>query len=427
MKNTKSVLLILLLLTMIFVTACGGGSSNGKANNETPPASSNGNNNDGAKEEPIDEEPAINMNGEPIKIIHWMPAPSEDTAEGALILERWKEIGEKYNTEIVWEQVPWGESINMLTNAALSGEVVADFVPLDLYFAIPAVNNGLLMPVDDFFDFDDSKWPDGIKDYGKINGKMYGFLSLNNYASGLYYNKTMFKNEGVPDPHDLVAKGEWTWEAFLDIAKKLTKDTDGDGVIDQYGITNHAPTLMRILVHANGGKLIEEKDGRFVFGNENPKTVEALEFLYNLFHQDKVIAPNNRETDYADSQTLFSTGKAGMVTGETWEGSQRTNMTDEQGFVFFPKGPQATEYQGSVTNFVAYYMPLNVERAAEKAKIWEEIQLWDRVENILRESAEEQLLADEKDIEAMMEVVKFSEPVFLSLNGYDGGDRKSVV
>ncbi|WP_158453658.1 ABC transporter substrate-binding protein [Paenibacillus beijingensis] len=369
------------------------------------------------------------MNGETLKIIHWTPGPSEDTPEGALTLARWRELEKKYNVKIVYEKVPWGEPLNMVTNAALSGESVGDIVALDLYFAIPAINQGLFMPVDDFFNFDDPKWPKGMKDYGKVNDKMYGFTSNNNTASGLYYNKTLFEREGLPDPHDLIAQDKWNWDTFLDIAKKATKDTDGDGVIDQYGITSVAGNLMRMIIHSNSGSIIEKKDNKYVLSTDNPNTLEGLHFYSDLFNVHKVVAPNKHENfeDYNDSQTLFSSGKAAMVTGELWEGSQRTTMTDEQGFVYFPKGPKRTTWQGSIENYVQFYIPANVKRAKEKAYIWEQMQLWDNVAKVNREEAEKQLLADEKDIEVMLDVTNYSEPVFLPLNNMFGDYAFSIA
>lgn len=426
MRKMKLFVTIVLAFLLVFAAACSKSNTteNPDTNSETgtvneeQPAEETGEE-PVAEEPPAEEEVKIDMNGETLKILHWIDGPSEETPEGALILEKWKEAEEKYNVKIVWEKVPWGESIKMITNAALSGESVADIVPLDLYFAIPAVNQGLLMPVDEFFNFDDPKWPVGMKKHGMINGKMYGFTTSISNASGIYYNKTLFEREGLPDPHDLIAQDKWNWETFLDIAKKATKDTDGDGVIDQYGITNIATNLARILVYSNGAELITQKDGKYVFNYDDPKVLEALQFFHDLFHVHKVVAPNKHESfdDYNDSQTLFNSGKAAMVTGEVWEGETRTNMTDEQGFVPFPKGPQATQWQGSIENYVQNYIPANVKRAKEKAYIWEQIQLWDRVGPQLREAAEKQKLADEKDIEAMLDLMNYSQPIFLPLNG----------
>lgn len=418
MKKAHWLTKFLIAFTFVFVTACSGGTTppvtepGGGQTAENPPSQDQK-----EPEPPAEEERKIDMGGETLKILHWVDGPNEETPEGALALEKWKEAEEKYNVKIVWEKVPWGESVQMVTNAALSGESVGDIVALDYYFAVPAINQGLFMPVDNFFDYDDPKWPVGIKKHGMVNGKMYGFTANINNASGLYYNRTLFEREGLPDPHELVAQDKWDWDAFLDIAKRATKDTDGDGVIDQYGITNNSAVLARILIHSNGAALIEEKDGKHEFAYKNPDVIEALRFLYDLYNTHKVIAPKVGDNEHKDSQMYFNTGKAAMVTGEVWEGSTRESMTDEQGFVFFPKGPKGKQYQGSVENYVQFYIPANVKRAEEKAYIWDQIQTWDRVEQANRESAEQQLLADEQDVNAIMEVLKYTEPVFLPLNG----------
>ncbi|MFQ6618057.1 MAG: extracellular solute-binding protein, partial [Fidelibacterota bacterium] len=46
----------------------------------------------------------------------------------------------------------------------------------------------------------------------------------------MYYNKRLFDDMGIPYPED-----DWTWDDYLEIAKRLTKDRDNDGVIDQFG------------------------------------------------------------------------------------------------------------------------------------------------------------------------------------------------
>jgi multiple sugar transport system substrate-binding protein len=47
----------------------------------------------------------------------------------------------------------------------------------------------------------------------------------------MIYNKDMFEAAGL-DPDAFPT----TWEELEEVAKALTVDTDGDGVIDQYGL-----------------------------------------------------------------------------------------------------------------------------------------------------------------------------------------------
>ena len=65
---------------------------------------------------------------------------------------------------------------------------------------------------------------DAMKDMGIFNGKLYLFRNEMNESGGMFYNKTMFEQAGLPDPYELQEAGEWTWDAMLEAAKKLTKD-----------------------------------------------------------------------------------------------------------------------------------------------------------------------------------------------------------
>ena len=33
-----------------------------------------------------------------------------------------------------------------------------------------------------------------------------------NESGGMFYNKTMFEQAGLPDPYELQEAGEWTWD-----------------------------------------------------------------------------------------------------------------------------------------------------------------------------------------------------------------------
>lgn len=46
----------------------------------------------------------------------------------------------------------------------------------------------------------------------------------------MFVNKTLLEREGIPVPQD-----GWTLGEFYDICRRVTRDTDGDGQVDQYG------------------------------------------------------------------------------------------------------------------------------------------------------------------------------------------------
>ena len=46
----------------------------------------------------------------------------------------------------------------------------------------------------------------------------------------MFVNRTLLDREGIPMPQD-----DWTWDDFLAICREVTRDTDGDGRLDQFG------------------------------------------------------------------------------------------------------------------------------------------------------------------------------------------------
>ena len=58
--------------------------------------------------------------------------------------------------------------------------------------------------------------------------------------NGMFFNKRILEENGFDPnlPYDLQKQGKWTWAVFEDMCKKLTRDTDNDGVIDQYAMSS---------------------------------------------------------------------------------------------------------------------------------------------------------------------------------------------
>ncbi len=70
----------------------------------------------------------------------------------------------------------------------------------------------------------------------------------------VYYNKNLFDAAGLQPPSD-----DWTWDDFVATAKALTKDTDGDGASDQFGIGTEA-SIFRLapMIWQNGGDIVDD-------------------------------------------------------------------------------------------------------------------------------------------------------------------------
>ena len=72
-------------------------------------------------------------------------------------------------------------------------------------------------------------------------------------------------------------ENDWTWDNLTRICERVTKDTDGDGKIDQFGTYNYDWTEA---LYSNGGQLFDE-DGKKCYLN-SANVAEAVKFVESL-------------------------------------------------------------------------------------------------------------------------------------------------
>lgn len=104
---------------------------------------------------------------------------------------------------------------------------------------------------------------------GQYQGVSYA-LPVESNPIMMCVNKDLLEKEGISIP-----ESGWTLADFYEICKKVTKDTNGDGVADQYGITDY--TWQQALI-AYGGHLTD-KSGINV---DSPEMHQALAFMSKL-------------------------------------------------------------------------------------------------------------------------------------------------
>lgn len=102
-------------------------------------------------------------------------------------------------------------------------------------------------------------------------------MPFNKSMMVLYYNVEMFEQAGLEVPT--------TWEAWEKAAEKLTKDTDGDGEPDIYGIVfaNDLSIDIAPWLKQAGGMTMNEQTDELYF--DTPETKEAISFLNGLFQK----------------------------------------------------------------------------------------------------------------------------------------------
>lgn len=127
------------------------------------------------------------------------------------------------------------------------------------------------------------------------------YLLPNNWNTMLmYYNPQIFDQAGIERPSD-----DWTWDDFLEIARKLTT---GSGDSKAYGFSIPTYTFGYMpWIYTNGGSTASEDLSEPTLNSD--ATVGAIQFLADLVFKDGV-APNPTG---GDPTSLFQAGKVAMT------------------------------------------------------------------------------------------------------------------
>ncbi|MDE7415826.1 MAG: extracellular solute-binding protein [Lachnospiraceae bacterium] len=161
----------------------------------------------------------------------------------------------------------------------LSEQLLSDQAP-DIFFVLPddfndfvevgALKNLTLMIGRDK-EFDEDCFFSSAYQYGQYNGGQYA-LPYECAPKLMFVNRTILDRENIALPCK-----EWTWDDFYQICEAVTKDTDGNGVLDQFGVVNYT---WEEAFESNGIILFNQNGTRCYLADE--KVEPALVFIERL-------------------------------------------------------------------------------------------------------------------------------------------------
>lgn len=193
----------------------------------------------------------------------------------AIIDEAIRRFEEKYGIEVTYvsgiRREDYGE---WLAERFVEGnEPDIFFIPADDFNLY--ANMGALKTLNSFIkkdeNFDADLYYKAAFDYGDYDGNTCA-LPVESEPTLMFVNKTLLKNEGIAMPGN-----DWTWDEFLDICRRVTKDTNGDGVLDQFGCYDFSWQQAAV---TNEAQLFREDGRAAYFANERMESV--LRFLTEL-------------------------------------------------------------------------------------------------------------------------------------------------
>jgi multiple sugar transport system substrate-binding protein len=230
-------ILFMLLILSLVLAACGTGPAAPAGQVTQAPAAA-----DGEGEAAEEEAPATQMEPQATTVIASAGTGNKKVQVtvwlGAQELEAMVKLADRFTQTHPDIQV---EFINIIEGGPFGRDKVQQMIaggtPPDLFMLNTGqfegfASRGVLRPLDDLVQQDNFDlsiyWPPAVEG-SKYDGKLYGLpKDISDHV--IYLNVDLFEKAGIPLPSP-----EWTWNDYRQIAKQLTKDTNGDGNIDQWG------------------------------------------------------------------------------------------------------------------------------------------------------------------------------------------------
>src|SRR4030065_2066480 len=155
----------------------------------------------------------------------------------------------------------------------------------------------------------DVAWATVTRPNGEVSGIPFLIESL-----VVLYNKSLLEKEKIIPP---TRDNPWTWDDLQAAARKLTKDIDGDGDIDQYGIGMGLRNSANIIMNTSisfGGSFFRKSGNHFVVEvMDNEK--KLLQTIINMLHNDKSVSPASIGETGAGMIPGFFSGRYAMHVG----------------------------------------------------------------------------------------------------------------
>ena len=176
----------------------------------------------------------------------------------------------------------------------------------------------------------------------------------------IFYNKKLFEEAGVETPPTKWTEA-WTWDEFVQVAKKLTKDKNGNNAlspnfdkdnIDVYGFSHDTwwghwyP-----MIHSNNGRIVSE-DGMTLMLDQ-PEATEAIQALADLSWKHHVAPTPAAIKSLPSGPIMLKTGKVAMRMDGHWNILDVSQMGFDWGLGVLPyhQKPVTVSFGGALGIF----------------------------------------------------------------------------
>ena len=213
---------------------------------------------------------------------------------------------------------------------------------------VTLANAGLVQPIDAYIDYNEPELKDlqSVYEAGLWNGQHYLAPYDNKPVYYMIYNPKIFEEYGYETPWELWERGEWTWDAFRELAAELNiTDENGDYICYGTGAPGYGA-----LTGSTGVDYVALKDGFFENNLTHPDVIRAENYLNDMLFKDDIIKIKAQ----GGWRNYWNRGMVAMQIIDSWmmKGSAEVSQAIQEGalgIVPLPQDPQKVQPGVNVT------------------------------------------------------------------------------
>ena len=309
------------------------------------------------------------------------PAEAQNYFIDRLIWDNSQRVLQEFNFTLEEVILEYEYMLETLTASVMAGDAFADIILLSGGMQLSAIRGDLIQPLDSL----------GLANSDILGPQVYSHVFLHAFghpwafwdnrpeANGMFMgvNLDLINAIGAQNPVDLFNNGQWTWDAALDIMRLATRDTTGDGLMDQFGVAGQPGDIAFNLMGANDAPMVSD-DLQYAF--DHPNSIRTLEFIDAIFREglwqyDRAHAPdfNNWGVNF----WAFHEGNAAMFPAATWAMNDG-DLPFEFAALPFPLGPDNTSGNVRLTGWDQALVIPHASRwnGADVLMVYEEFSAW---------------------------------------------------
>ncbi|WP_320128466.1 sugar ABC transporter substrate-binding protein [uncultured Sphaerochaeta sp.] len=258
----------------------------------------------GAKESEKVEAGPVSMT-----IATWTSNADQIALLGSFVQNFAKEKG--ITIEANFESIPFAE-YNTKLPLELQGSDGPDVFWV-LETAAPAyIQSGLLAKLNESMEaYDPADFSSEAMALWTKNGDVYA-IPFSTSPFFMLYNADLFAKAGAKNPDQLIAEGNWTWDAFRTVSKQIKDNTGvwGYQTVDGQGYDARILHNLSPIVRSFGGDFWTE-DGKILVNT--PETVKAVQFFHDMVYVDQSVVPPGNQSDFFAGNAAMTVGQISRV------------------------------------------------------------------------------------------------------------------